>query len=205
MHSYYICVRKCENKSTSESERACAVWGNACCAALGGRGGLRVKDRWSLSGVVPPLPLSFSLPSGSDIFSLSPLQNLTSSVFFVFFCPQHLLSSHPSLYYLKSQLGSSLTLLRFYLFKPLFFPSPALLPSCQVFCWRNQLENTKRFLCDCHSGPCWHSTKDTREVWDLWVQTRKKGAIDSYGQWTILTIFLNIIRFSWISCCLVAY
>ena len=52
-----------------------------------GGGGLRVKDRWSLSGVVPPLPLSFSLPSGSDIFSLSPLQNLTSSVFFVFFLP----------------------------------------------------------------------------------------------------------------------
>lgn len=50
-----------------------------------GGGGLRVKDRWSLSGVVPPLPLSFSLPSGSDIFSLSPLQNLTSSVFCFFF------------------------------------------------------------------------------------------------------------------------
>lgn len=94
MHSYYICVRKCENKSTSESERASE---RVSCEGMRveqrweGGGGLRVKDRWSLSGVVPPLPLSFSLPSGSDIFSLSPLQNLTSSVFcFFLFCPQHL-------------------------------------------------------------------------------------------------------------------
>lgn len=53
------------------------------CALCEGRGGVvRVNDRWSLSGDVPPLPLSFSLPSGSYILLLSPLQNLTSSVFF---------------------------------------------------------------------------------------------------------------------------
>lgn len=41
MHSYYICVRKCENKSTSESERASE---RVSCE------GMRVEQRWEGGG-----------------------------------------------------------------------------------------------------------------------------------------------------------
>ncbi len=90
---YYIWVHKCETKAQvreREGERESVLCEGMRVEQRWEGGGIRVKDRWSLSGVVPPLPLSFSLPPGSYIFSLSPLQNLTSSVFFF---PLHLSSA----------------------------------------------------------------------------------------------------------------
>lgn len=62
---------------------------------------------------------------------------------FFFFFPQHLL--HPRLHHLKPELGSSLP--------HCSFISSDLSLSRLISCWGNQLENTKRFFCDCHSGP----------------------------------------------------
>lgn len=166
MCSNSTCVCKCETKAQVRECVMCVVWGTACRAASGGRG-VCVKDRWSLSGVVPPLSLSFSLPSGSHILPLSALQNLTSSI-----PPPPPPTPHLSFasltiillsFTLKSNLGPSLTLL-FLIFSNSLFPSPdtSLLPSCQAFCWRNQLEKSKRSICHCHSGPFWRSNWPAR-------------------------------------------
>lgn len=133
-----------------------------------------VADRWSLSGVVPHLSLSDSL-LGPTSSPLSPLQSLTSSFFF----PSPL-SSTPfpsSSSSVKPGLGSSLTVLPliFSLSLPLF-PSSA--TSLLIFCWQHQLENIKRFFfSECHSGPCWHSTKDTEEIWGF-VWGSKRGKLE---------------------------
>lgn len=142
------CVCKCEAKAQVRGRVCvcvcvCVVQGNACWAASGGRG-VCVKDRWSLSGVVPPLSLSLSLPSGSHILPLSPLQNLTSSIFPL----PHLSSASFTVILLsvslKTKLGPFFTLLFFAIFSNSLFTSPdtSPLPSCQVFCWRNQLEKS---------------------------------------------------------------
>lgn len=209
MHSYYICVRKCENKSTSESERASVCRVRECVLSSVGReggGGLRVKDRWSLSGVVPPLPLSFSLPSGSDIFSLSPLQNLTSSVFcFFFVLPSAplIISSFTLSLKVSTQIFTHFAVL-LSLQTP-FLPFPGSSASLSGFLLKKSTWNHQEISLWLSFWPL--LTQHKRHQRDLgFVGTnKKKGVIDSYGQWTILTIFLNIIWFSWVSCCLVAY
>lgn len=69
----------------------------------------------------------------------------------------------------------------------LFFP-------CQVFCWTNQLENTKRFFLWLSFWPPADTTRRTAKRFGICggnKKTRKsdrKTMIDSYGQWRILNI-----------------
>ena len=126
MHSYYICVPKCENKSTSESERASVCRVREC--VLSREGGATCKRQMVTQWSCSPTPSLFLAPFW--VRHLFPVTSPESYLICFFgggflFRPQHLLSSHPSLYYLKSQLRSSLTLLSFYLFKPPFLPFPS--------------------------------------------------------------------------------
>lgn len=146
------------------------VW---VCATRGtsGRNSERV---WQTDGhSVELFPISLSL---IPFWVLHPLPCHLSKVLPHLFFP---LSSTPfpsSSSSVKPGLGSSLTVppLIFSLSLPLF-PSSA--TSLLIFCWRHQLENIKRFFSECHSGPCWHSTKDTEEIWGF-VWGSKRGKLE---------------------------
>lgn len=76
---------KCENKCVCVCMR---VYLCECVLSSAGRErGVHVKDRWSLSGVVPPLPISFSLPSFPC--------HLSRILPHLFSFPQHLLNPPP--------------------------------------------------------------------------------------------------------------
>lgn len=135
------------NKSTSERKGACVL-----CVKEGGGGGTckwQMVTQWRCS----PTPSLFLTP----FWVLHPsLVTSPESYLICFFLspspsPQHLLH-HPRRR-VDSELGSSLTLLYLYLFKP-FPPLPQPLLCCLLvffFCWRHQLENTRRFFFVCVS------------------------------------------------------
>lgn len=210
MHSYYICVRKCENKSTSESERAseraCVVWGNACWAALGGRGGATCKRQMVTQWSCSPTPSLFLAPFWvRHLFPVTSPESYLICFLFFFVLPSAplIISSFTLSLKVSTQIFTHFAVL-LSLQTP-FLPFPGSSASLSGFLLKKSTWNHQEISLWLSFWPL--LTQHKRHQRDLgFVGTnKKKGVIDCYGQWTILTIFLNIIWFSWVSCCLVAY
>ena len=131
---FYVLLNKCVCVSVRE-----------CVSSGAGRQGGACKGQMVTQRSCSPTPSPFfSHPSGSDMVSLSPLQNLTSSVFFQFVCSPHLFSASLATSSLKVRTG-----ILAYPFKP-SVPLPSFVSS--AFLSGFLLKKLFLCACDCHSG-----------------------------------------------------